>query len=317
MRQVVRTPGCLLALLVASGVGAVPARGAAPPPLPRLEVVEQPPELAPSMAPSELFALVLHEPVRLEEALRSSFSRLLGTPAELQVDLQWGRASRRLGGHFERILVHFRGGALDKLAIAEATLEARDVHYDLEALLTGATYVPRSVGSTRLDLTVTEEALNQAIGATRGRLGVRSPRFALSPGELRFTGSIQVLFFHNDLDLSGSLRVQGGSEIHFRPHRMRVSRVPVPGFVVRALTRRCNPVVDLGRAPFWKSFKAELGSIELGEGTLRVRTRPPPGVAAPEHETGPIPLAGPLVAPATEPGDEGEEADDVVPFGAL
>lgn len=265
--------------------------------------------------PAALFHLVMRQPERLEEALRTSFSRLLGEPSELELQVEQGTRVERLGGRFRRISVRFRDGALDTLRVRRAHLEARDVHFDLEKLLSGETFLPRSVGSTHLDLEIDEEALNEGILHSRRRLGVSDPRFSLEEGALRFRGGIRLVFFDNHIDLQGGLQVRNGSEIHFRPHRLHVSRVKVPGFLVRAISRRFNPIVRLSRAPFWDAFHVRLGEIRIAPDRLQVITEEPP---APWVEAPPV---VPLIAQVenVSPGSRPREGagSSVVRFGAL
>lgn len=257
-----------------------------------------------------VFETMVRKPEVFRRRLEESFAKLLGSPRTLTLEYDAPRLSERLGGRFRRIAVAFEGGAIDLLRIKSARLEALDVGYDLEGLLAGRTFLPRSVGSTRIDLTVEEDALNAAAQTSKGRLGVEGPRFDLRQGEIVFSGRIKLLFMKNQLRLVGRLETAGGSQIHFRPSDVEVSRLSLPGFLVSALARRFNPVLDLSRAAFWKTFRAKLGALELTPGLLRLRTDPapgedlpgpatPPGFAAGEPADGA--LTGPTDAVAADP----------------
>lgn len=266
---------------------------------------------------SRVFEMATRQPRELERNLAVAFGRLLGNPSRMDIEVEHGKLSERLGGRFERISVRLEDGWLDKLHLKEAHLEARDVSYDLRELLSGRTYIPRSVGSTRIDLTVDEESINEVVAATRGALRVDSPHFELRPGRIVFTGRIRFLFMRNPIRLVGSLDVRDGSRVDFHPARVQVSSIPLPGLLVDALSRRFNPVVDLGRTPFWKSFSASLGSIEIGDGTLRVRTDPAPGEPeAPEIEQDegipPVLASIPEATPGEDPGEDEGVARAVV-----
>lgn len=262
-------------------------------------------ELAVSEGPS-LFRLVLDHPERLEEALRVSFSRLLGNPSRLDLVVERGSRVEQLGGRFRRISVRFEDGALDTLRVSRAQLEAVDVHFDLEKLLSGEDFMPRSVGSTHLDLMIEESALNDTILASRRQLGVSDPYFEILEGEIRFRGGIRLVFFDNRIDLAGQLLVRNGSELHFRPSHLHVSRVRVPGFLVQAISRKFNPVVRLSRAPFWDAFRVHLGEISMEPGKMRVVTEVPPRAWEPS-----LPSPQPVVAQGESKGTS------VVPFEAL
>lgn len=260
------------------------------------------------LTPLQIHALLEDDPARLKEALEQAFSSLLGNPRTLDLELEVGRRSELIGGRFRRISATFEGGALDKLQLRKARIEALDVSYDLVGLLSGETFMPRAVGDTRLDLEVSEQDINQAITATRRQLGVGNPRFHFHQDRLEFRGRIKLLFMKNNLRLAGALTVRDGSQIHFRPATVQVSGLPLPGMVVRSLSRRFNPVVDMARAPFWETFSPQLSEIGLHPGVLRIRTEALPGDAY-------LSRWGP--GPTAEPDSPGADAaDQVIHWGA-
>jgi hypothetical protein len=270
----------------------------------------------PAATGADLFRLVMHHPESMKDALRVAFSRLLGNPKKMDLDIEYGSTIERLGGRFRRISVRFEQGSLDALKVSEAHLEALNVHYDLKALLSGKTFMPRSVGSTRLALTVLEEDLNEVVQANRSRLGVSSPEFHFLEDEIRFTGGIRLVFFNNRVDLAGRLKVKNGSEIHFSPSHLHVSRLKVPAFLVRAVSRKFNPVVRLSRAAFWKAFKVHLGEIHVKPGAMEITTDPPPSF---ESQTDPSlpPLIAQLSGEKNLSREKAVAASAVVPFEAL
>lgn len=256
-----------------------------------------------TLAPREVIETVLGDPARLEEALGIAFRAMLGNPARLEVDLGKGTPAERLRGYFRRIRVTFEAGALDQLKVARAVLEATDVHYDLHALLAGEAPLPRRVGETRLAVEIEQEAMNDVLESKRGTLGVRNPRLRFEEDALHFTGGIRLLFLNSQLDVRGALAVRNGHQVHFRPDRLKVSHIRLPGAVVRSIARRFNPVVDLSRAPWWETFRPRLDHVEVRPGRMVVRTDGFPG----DPNQGDAPPA-----PVAEIGQ-----DPVVPFGAL
>lgn len=268
-----------------------------------------PPPLAPvapvarSLDPSVVLDTVLGDPDRLEKALGVAFRDMLGDPVRLHVDLGSGTPAERLRGYFRRIRVTFQDGALDQLKVSRAVLEATDVHYDLRALLAGEAPLPRRVGATRLAVEIRQEAMNAVLDAKGNSIGVRNPALTFEDGALRFRGGIRLLFLNSQLEVRGALTVRQGHELHFRPDRLSVSRIPLPGAVVRGIARRFNPVADLSRAPWWEIFRPRLDEVELFPGSMRVRTDGFPEAPSGSGST-PEPVAG--IRTAT-----------VVPFGAL
>ncbi len=232
----------------------------------------------------DLFDLATRRPGELESHLEKAFSRLLGSPENLELEIEGGKLSERLGGRFARISARFRGGKFDRLAVAEARVEALDVHYDLPALLAGRTFAPRSVGETRLWLRIDESAINETVESVRGKLRVDGPRFDLKPGRIAFRGKIKFLFMRQDARIEGGLSVRRGSELHFRAEDVAVAGIPLPGFLVRALERRFNPVVRLDRAAFWRSFGVRLGKVEIGDGWITVESEGLPSDGSVESE---------------------------------
>lgn len=265
-----------------------------------------PPPLAPEapvreagLDPRSVIDAVLGDRGRLEEALAIAFRSMLGNPQRLTVELGEGTPAEHLRGFFRRIRVTFEDGALDQLAVASAVLEADEVHYDLHALLAGEAPLPRRVGETRLAVQIRQDAVNAVLDAKRGSLGVRNPAVRLEDDALHFSGGIRLLFLNSQLDVRGTLDVRDGHQVHFRPDRLAVSSIRLPGAVVRGIARRFNPVVDLSRAPWWETFRPRLDEVEVSRGHMWVRSHGFPGSLG-----GAEPVAG---------GDRGS----VVPFGAL
>jgi hypothetical protein len=222
--------------------------------------------------PSSVIEAVLGSPERLEGALEVAFGAMLGNPSRLAVELGRGTPAERLRGYFRRIRVSFENGALDQLKVSRAVLEATEVHYDLHALLAGEAPLPRRVGETRLAVQIEQEAMNAILDAKRASLGVRNPKVKLLDGALQFSGGIRLLFLNSQIQVRGALDVRNGHQVHFRPHRLEVSRIRLPGAVVRGIARRFNPVVDLARAPWWATFRPRLDVVEVRPGLMQVRS---------------------------------------------
>lgn len=225
----------------------------------------------------------------LERRIEASFRRLLGQPKHLRVELESASVVRRLGGSFDRIRVSFEDGMLDELKVAEATLLAEDVQFDLPSLFDGSEYRPRRVGSTRIDLRITEEDLNQIIQSKRSQVGVQNPEFSLEDGRIRFRGRIKLFFFQNQVDLAGGLKVRDGLELDFTPASVAVSQVRLPGFLVSSLSRRFNPILKLDRAEWVRDFALKLDRVDISPKSLRISSDPAPR-PVPLPKENPVPL---------------------------
>ena len=126
----------------------------------------------------------------------------------------------------------------------------------------------RHQGSVDFYLHVREDDLNHMLKEKSHKLKLSKPRMTLHRGWVDFAGSIKVLFFKNRVKVAGRLVVRGGDKVDFQPAWMNMGFMPVPGFVVRKIARRVNPIAD------FKNFKIKmnLGILETTRDTLYIAT---------------------------------------------
>jgi len=115
-------------------------------------------------------------------------------------------------------------------------------------------------------LQVTETDINELFKVKRDKLKVRNPHIDFRPGYIRFSGGIRVLFFNNQVRVAGVLRIKNGDEVHFRPRWMNLDFLPVPGFIMRTIAKRVNPMATFDSF----KFKLDLSIVETTHDRLYI-----------------------------------------------
>ena len=209
------------------------------------------PDSAPSSAAMDLdlarqiHELVFERPERVTELVRDALSGLVETPDRLRLSLTPApEPARRLAGGFATMEVELDEATVKALRVESARFRIRDAVLDWEQLLRHRRLRLREAGSVDLAIAVREGDLRELFRVKAGKLHVRNPRIDLQQGRLRFTGGVRALFFDNKVDVAGVLSVRDGTKVDFHPRWMNLDLLPIPGFVLRTLARRINPIAD-------------------------------------------------------------------------
>lgn len=152
---------------------------------------------------------------------------------------------------------------INKLRVEQLDINAEDLYLPLQAVsagqfeIAGARAVTGMVSLRQQDLT--------AYLRTRD-LPITDPTVKLSPAECRVSGKSRTLI-HIPIELSGVLTARDGAVLYLDNPRLRVSIVPVPGFIADRVLKDINPLGDLN-AEFKLPAPLNITKTTLRDGTL-------------------------------------------------
>lgn len=202
-----------------------------------------------SMSDADLRRLIYQETVvdmsGLEARVRNALSSYLDNPSTCRVRFFRGSLGDRAAGRFDRIDVDLEGTVVKSLEVARARLVLHRPLLQLDMLYREGRLRFHDQGKVDFFLHVEEEALNRMLRVKATKLKLRGPTMDLCDGYVRFRGRMKVLFFNNNIRVRGRLTVHEGRKIYFTPHSMQLDFLPIPGFVLRAIAKKINPIADL------------------------------------------------------------------------
>ena len=186
------------------------------------------------------------------EQVRKQVERVLHAyvvnPREVRVQIAPTSAEQLAEGSFPRIVFEFRDGMFDTGKVTHLLADMRDVQLNYEELLLYDRIRFEKPGHVEYICEITEKELNHAIFELGDKkLNVKNPHIELRRETLRFTGRVPHMLGSTNVRVDGTMKVVNGTKIHFVPSALRLSIMPMPGFVAREIFQRINPIADLDR----------------------------------------------------------------------
>lgn len=190
----------------------------------------------------KLFNLAKDDAEGLRETVRQGFLQYVQTPRSTRCDLSPTSRFDLLSGHFDRIEFEFAEGGYEGIRVKRTRIVMENARLDLAPLLLEDKLRFKSHGRTQFLIEIGEDDINKFVFQNRD-VKIQSPRIELRAGALRFTGRVR----STALRVDGNFQVVEGGKIHFVPQGVKVSFIPIPGFLSDQVFRRLNPIADLER----------------------------------------------------------------------
>jgi len=207
---------------------------------------------------------VLEDPEAIGRRLKKALERYFKDPEEFKVLIYPTKREKVPLGYFSRIDVHFKRAHIKVLEVEEGSVQIYGLRVNLTNLYRDGNIRIREMEKSKFHFKIKEEALNQAIKDKN--LPVDNARLRISPGRLAFSASFKTLFIRSHVETKGRLEIEDKTRIHFHPERLKLNRIPIPGFVKRTLSHKINPILDLDDFDFIHS----IDSIELKHGMIEL-----------------------------------------------
>lgn len=180
-------------------------------------------------------------PVASVEVLRPLFSRLLGNPPVLEMDV----VPDLYEGGYARVSLYARQADIKGMRVDELWIRLVGVSFDPALLRQGALKVLSLRDSAiygKLSLASVEEFLNH-------EKVVRDVRLRLDGESVVGVATVLYNGVPTRVRMQGVFQVYGEPEVYFHIQALLVNWIPVPYVVVDRLERQINPVLDLRSWP--------------------------------------------------------------------
>jgi hypothetical protein len=175
------------------------------------------------------------------EVLRPIFSRLLGNPRVLDMDV----VPDLYEGGYARVSLYARGADIKGMRIDELWIKLVGVSFDPQLLRQGTLKVLSLRDSAiygKLSLASVEEFLNH-------ESVVRDVRLRLDGESVVGVATVLYNGVPTRVRMQGVFQVYGEPEVYFHIQALLVNWIPVPYVLVDRLERQINPILDLRSWP--------------------------------------------------------------------
>lgn len=172
-------------------------------------------------------------------------------PASVRVEIAETTQEQLQQGFFPHIVFEFRDGDFDTGKVKHLFVDMKDVQLDFENLLLWDRIRFVKQGNIQYICEITEDDLNNAIfKADKKKMPLRNPRIELREGTMKLSGGYKHALGTTNVRLEGSMKLVEGTKIHFQPTSLKLSILPIPGFVYRQIFEKVNPIADLAKLKF-------------------------------------------------------------------
>jgi len=215
-----------------------------------------------------LYRIVNQNPEVLRDCVRESFRSYIEQPEKILIDLAPTSRFDLLQGNFSRIRFEFTSGKFEGILVNRTEVDIGRPVINLFELLLHDRLRFRAQGPVDFLVEISEAELNRSIfSGTKGHTLI-DPHVQLRDGSIRFSAKVRYGLGTTSIRVDGSFKLVQGTQIHFVPSGLKVSILPIPGFVARQVFDRLNPIADLSRV----SFKALPDIILSRPGRLFILT---------------------------------------------
>lgn len=179
---------------------------------------------------------------KVEKGIEKALPSYIGPAKEYDVKAS-GSETSMLKGKFDALHITGRDVLIaENLKVSKLTVDMQDVRVDT------STRKLKAVGSTVFQGTVTEDAVNDYINATRPE--GKEMRVELESGRLTVIARPNFHGIGAQVKVTGKPKIERGTQVSFVADSASLSIVPVPASIVNKLLERVNPVLDLNEMKF-------------------------------------------------------------------
>lgn len=196
---------------------------------------------------------------KVEDGIKAALPDYIGPAEEYTVDTQ-GKGLTIMKGTIEYLHIEGKDVQLSKsLTVSDLKIDMNEIHFNTKERSI------KSVDSTQLEATITEESVNSFIKKSQEDDTEVKVKFE--------QGQVYVEVRPKVVGISVPVKVLGKPEIT-RPDRVdfvadagSIAHLPIPLFVVNKALSRVNPIVDMSKM----KFPVQLKSLEIGDKIITVK----------------------------------------------
>lgn len=214
------------------------------------------------------YEATMQNPEAVYDRIRNALAKQCKSEANMEATFTPTPRSRLLGGYIEGMEVRMKGGFIDSCRLESAHLTGSGVVFDVARLFENDEFFVKSAKRIDLQASVSEEAFNDVLTQQSRNLRVGNPKVSLRDDCLVFSGDVKTLFLRNRVRAAGRLSVAPEGKVNFHLSGLKLSSVPIPGFLVRSMVRRINPIADFSKFSFWQNYNLNLRSIRIEKGKI-------------------------------------------------
>ena len=216
--------------------------------------------------------------VKISRGHRSPFSR---TVPQIKIEVKGftlsGESSKplriaggaRLNGKIDRLVIRAEDFEVEGLRVQRLDATVRSIRYDLLKAAVKRRLRLTGMGESTLSVRIAGPDLERYLKPRV--IALQDFQLRLLHGRLEIKGRARALVPIPITVLAG-LEVKGGDEIHLVDPRIRVTAVPLPGFLVRRIMKQVNPVADLSRGAD-ETSRRQIDRLRIAPSYLSARGR--------------------------------------------
>ena len=173
-----------------------------------------------------------------------------------------------LAGKVNKIDVVARRFEVQELAVRELQVSVRKLRYNLRKAVWRRQLEVTGIRSCRGQITLEEVALNRFIAPRVKEL--KDFRLRFVPGRVEISGKVNTpMRLGVPITLSARVEPRLG-QLYLLDPKLKVTVVPVPGFVTRRIIDQINPVVDLNQDPNFPCI-VQITDVNIGPAALQAK----------------------------------------------
>ncbi|MBW7874527.1 MAG: DUF2993 domain-containing protein [Candidatus Cloacimonetes bacterium] len=192
---------------------------------------------------STAFSEAMTNPELVIERIHSAITTYIQTSTELDIDITMGSRAELIRGQVSRVHIRTQRAMVKNVMIDFGEFILHDPRIDMDQLYEHHKLRVLSMGKSDFKIRILEEDMNSSI--RKKRLQIQEPQIRFLDDQLYFRARFQTLFIKSLVETQGQFEIRDQNQIYFVPNRIKLNRIPLPGFVKRSLTDKINPILDL------------------------------------------------------------------------
>ena len=199
-------------------------------------------------------AFVRDHPDEFRDQVKNVLLSYVQNPRDVRVEIAPTTQPQLQRAFFPHIVFEFRDGDFDTGRVRHLLVDMRDVQLSFEDVLLWDRIRFVNQGKIEYICEIAEEDLNSAIfksaESQKKKSNFRNAHIELRNGSMRLSGRVSHALGSTNVRVDGTMKVVEGNKINFLPTALKLSILPLPGFVAREIFSRINPIADLARLKF-------------------------------------------------------------------
>lgn len=186
-------------------------------------------------------------------------------PQGLTVEVRFNKLlSKSLAGELIESRIELNNALFNKLRVKNAWFVLKKPIIDMQRLWCKGVLKLKSVDDIKFQIFITEKELNHFLNAKEDNINIRRPEVKIGNDYIILRGYGEVFKIKMTFRVKGYFEVRDKYFIYFIPKNVKFNRIPLPGFMVKNLVKRINPVMDLREF----QFPIRLDNIIMKDGLL-------------------------------------------------